>query len=261
MAINTDNVLQDIKYNMNIDGINKIPTRSLLCVPIYSSKGNIIGALECGNNEITSQHLELFTTYSNYISLILSLSSKYNKMIKKSQENEENLNKMKQDITSGVMKVFELTSHSISIQNLIDTVVNQCSNLLGLSSITLFSLTDDKSSIYTYIRNRKIRFKPNKGLTGLTYSTGRCIIVPCLSEDNRYDPQYDILYNPLLCISLLCVPLHDNKGNVNGILLFGHNKKDYFNGNNEVYTIVSNHIGACLEKCILIKLYNRSKNT
>lgn len=159
------------------------------------------------------------------------------------------------------MKVYELTSHSISIQNLIEVVVNQCSSLLGMSSMTLFSLTSDKQSLVTYIRNRKIRFKPNKGLTGLTYSTGRFVVITELCDDKRYDPQYDILYNPLLCHSVLSVPLHDNKGNINGILLLGNNEKEYFNGNNEVYLTIANHIGSCLEKCQIINESNTEITT
>lgn len=79
---------------MNIDGIQKIPTQSLLCIPIYSSKGKMIGGLECGSNNLTSQHEELFKQYCGYISPILSLCSKYNKMIKKTEESEKNIVKI-----------------------------------------------------------------------------------------------------------------------------------------------------------------------
>lgn len=206
-----DDAYADARFNRTIDEQTGFVTRSILCVPIKTSKGEIIGVAQVLNKQkgaFSKSDMKLLVAMTTQGTLALQSAQFIERMKAIRKQELEFL-----DIVS------EVTS-DIKIGSLLQKVMGEATRMLNAERSTLF-LNDEKtgqlwSEVGQGLEAMQIRLPNHVGIAGAVFTTGKTINIPYAYADLRFNPAFD-KKTGYFTRSILCVPIVNQRGRIIGV--------------------------------------------
>ena len=206
-----DDAYADPHFNSAVDGEMGFVTRNLLCAPIVTPDGAVIGALEVLNkNEgvFTPDDLDFVVSMTGQTAMTLRSAQAMERMLAARQEELAFLD-----------KVGDLTS-DLDLGTLLTRVVTEASRMLQADRATLFLNDEKKGELFSRVAMGdalgEIRFPNTEGIAGLVFTTGQAVNIPHAYADLRFNPAFD-KRTGYFTRSILCVPIVNKAGKTIGV--------------------------------------------
>jgi len=206
-----DDAYADPRFNRTIDEQTGFLTRSILCVPIRTAKGEIIGVAQVLNKQkgrFTRSDRNVLIAMTTQGTLALQSAQFIERMEAIRKQELEFL-----DIVS------EVTS-DIKLGSLLQKVMGEATRMLDAERSTLF-LNDEKtgelmSEVGQGLEAMQIRFPNHAGIAGAVFTSGKTINIPYAYADLRFNPGFD-KKTGFFTRSILCVPIVNQHGKIIGV--------------------------------------------
>lgn len=201
----------DKRFNSKIDKETGYKTRNLLCAPITTAKGEIIGVaqvLNKINGDFTQRDLEVLQGITTQCAITLQSMQLVERIEKSRQREVEFLN-----------IISEMTSE-LELSKLLNKVMHEATRMLDAERSTLF-LNDEKSNeLFSHVgaglNSFIIRLPNDAGIAGAVFTSGQTINIPHAYADLRFNPSFD-KQTGFFTRSILCVPVVNKNGKVIGV--------------------------------------------
>jgi adenylate cyclase len=201
----------DARFNRSIDEQTGFVTRNILCVPIKTFKGEIIGVAQTLNRrrgKFTRGDLELLEALTTQGTLALQ-SARFLESMKKIRRQELEFIDVVSEVTA-----------DIKLGSLLQKVMGEATRLLNAERSTLF-LNDEKtgelwSEVGQGLESLQIRLPNSAGIAGAVFSSGKAINIPYAYADLRFNPAFD-KRTGYFTRSILCVPIVNKAGKIIGV--------------------------------------------
>ncbi len=201
----------DPRFNRSVDEQTGFVTRSILCVPVRTAKGDVIGVAQALNKrkgKFTQRELALFEDMVAQGSVALQ-----------SAQFIERLEQVRRQEMEFINVVSEMTS-DIKLGSLLQKVMSEATRMLSAERSTLF-LYDEKtgelwSEVGEGLESMQIRLPSNVGIAGAVFESGKTINIPHAYADLRFNPEFD-RKTGFFTRSILCVPVVNKVGRTIGV--------------------------------------------
>ena len=201
----------DPRFNSKIDEQTGFETRNIVCVPIRTVKGDVIGVAQSLNKrkgEFTEEDMQLLASMTTQGTAALQGAVFIERM--------KSLRKQEMEF---VELVSEVTA-DIKLGSLLQRVMGEATRLLNAERSTLF-LNDAKtgelwSEVGQGLQSIQIRFPNHRGIAGAVFTSGKSINIPYAYADLRFNPAFD-KQTGFFTRSILCVPIVNKNGTVIGV--------------------------------------------
>ena len=217
----------DERFNRSIDEQTGFTTRNILCVPIKTVKGEIIGVAQTLNKrsgKFTKQDLNLLEAMTSQGTLALQ-----------SAQFIERMQSIRRQEMEFIDVVSEVTA-DIKLGSLLQKVMGEATRLLNAERSTLF-LNDERtgelwSEVGQGLESVQIRLPNHLGIAGAVYTSGKAINIPYAYADLRFNPAFD-KKTGYFTRSILCVPIVNKHGRVIGVTQVLNKRGGPFTGEDE----------------------------
>ena len=201
----------DDRFNRSIDEQTGFVTRNILCVPIRTVKGDIVGVAQTLNKrtgKFTKADLHLLEAMTSQGTLALQ-----------SAQFIERMQAIRRQEMEFIDVVSEVTA-DIKLGSLLQKVMGEATRLLSAERSTLF-LNDEKTSelwseVGQGLESVQIRLPNHLGIAGAVFTSGKAINIPYAYADLRFNPAFD-KKTGFFTRSILCVPIVNKHGKVIGV--------------------------------------------
>jgi len=201
----------DERFNRSIDEQTGFVTRNILCVPIKTFKGEVIGvsqALNKKRGKFTKADLQLLEALTTQGTLALQ-SARFLERMKKVRRQEMEFIDVVSEVTA-----------DIKLGSLLQRVMGEATRLLNAERSTLF-LNDEKtgelwSEVGQGLNSMQIRLPNTAGIAGAVFSSSKTINIPYAYADLRFNPAFD-KKTGFFTRSILCVPIVNKHGKTIGV--------------------------------------------
>ncbi|WP_435627020.1 GAF domain-containing protein [Candidatus Ferrigenium straubiae] len=201
----------DSRFNRSIDEQTGFVTQNILCVPIKTLKGEVIGVAQTLNKlkgKFTQHDLHLLQAMTSQGTLALQSAQFIERMKARHKQEMEFI-----DIVS------EVTA-DIKLSSLLQRVMGEATRMLNAERSTLF-LNDEKtgelwSEVGQGLESMQIRLPNHLGIAGAVFTSGKSINIPYAYADLRFNPAFD-KKTGFFTRSILCVPIVNKNGKTIGV--------------------------------------------
>ena len=210
-ALIIDDAYSDDRFNRSVDEQTGFVTKSILCVPIRTVKGQIIGVAQTLNKKtgaFSRNDLALLEAMTTQGTLALQGAQFIERM--KAIRNQE---------MEFVDIVSEVTA-DIKLGSLLQKVMGEATRMLNAERSTLF-LNDDKtnelwSEVGQGLESVQIRLPNHLGIAGAVFTSSKAINIPYAYADLRFNPAFD-KQTGFFTRSILCTPIINKNGKTIGV--------------------------------------------
>ncbi len=201
----------DERFNRSIDEQTGFVTKSLLCAPIRTVKGEVIGIAQVLNKQegqFTEDDLAVLEAMTTQAALALQSTAFVERTNKTRTQEIEFL-----EVVSDVISELDLAA-------LLQKVMSEATRMLQAERSTLF-LNDEKThELYTVVAqgldDEPIRLPNHLGIAGSVFTTGKTVNIPHAYADLRFNTAFDVK-NDYFTRSMLCVPVVSKTGKTIGV--------------------------------------------
>ena len=201
----------DPRFNRSVDERTGFITRNILCAPIKSAKGQVIGVAQLLNKRkgrFTPADLALLEAMAGQGAVALQ-----------SAQVIERVERVRKQELEFVNIVSEMTS-DIKLGSLLQKVMGEATRMLNAERSTLF-LNDEKtkelwSEVGQGLDSMRIHLPNHLGIAGAVFTSGKTINIPYAYADLRFNPAFDKKTN-YFTRSILCVPVVNKSGKTIGV--------------------------------------------
>ena len=200
------NAYADPRFNSAVDSETGYHTHNILCVPLRTRSGDVIGVTEVLNKrqgDFTSADcalLQAFTTHTTSVLETAQLSDR----ARDSQREE-----------ARILEVTQAVSSELNIDRLLRKIIGIATDLLDAERSTLFlhdALTDELwSRVAEGLAEREIRIPSRLGIAGQVFTTRSPVNIPDAYADPRFNPEVD-RKTGYRTRTILCVPVLNKHG-------------------------------------------------
>ncbi len=192
---------KDERFNPDVDSKTGYVTRDILCVPLRTLTGDIIGVSELLNKKVgvfTPGDLELLETMVKQAAIVLE-----------SRRTAEEIERDRLQQLELLQAVSEMSTE-IKLGPLLQKLIGTITKMLDAERSTLF-LNDEKSNeLYTEVGEglgaTQIRFPNHVGIAGTVFTSGMSVNIPHAYADLRFNPAFD-RRTGFFTRSILCTPV------------------------------------------------------
>ena len=206
-----DDAYSDARFNRSVDEQTGFVTRNILCTPIRTVKGEVIGVAQTLNKrkgDFTRRDLAVLEAMTTQGTLALQGAVFIERMKAVRKQEMEFV-----DVVS------EMTA-DIKLGSLLQKVMGEATRMLNAERSTLF-LNDDKtnelwSEVGQGLASVQIRLPNHLGIAGAVFTTSKAINIPYAYADLRFNPAFD-KKTGFFTRSILCVPIVNKHGKTIGV--------------------------------------------
>jgi len=198
-------------FNRSVDESTGFTTKSILCVPIRTLKGEIIGVAQVLNKrtgQFSKDDLTLLEAMTTQAAIALQ-STQFIERMKKFRIQEMEFFKIVSDITA-----------EIDLGALLNKVMSEATRMLNAERSTLFLNDEKKKELFSKVglglNATVIRFPNHMGIAGVVFQSGETINIPHAYADLRFNPAFD-KRTGFFTRSILCVPVINKSGKMIGV--------------------------------------------
>jgi adenylate cyclase len=201
----------DARFNREIDEQTGYATRNIVCAPITTARGEIIGvaqALNKRSGDFTAEDLALVEAMTSQASAAL-VSTRYLEDIHEHRAEEMEFLRLVSDITA-----------ELDLDALLQRVMAEATRMLRAERSTLFLRDARTNELFARVAEGdavgEIRFPETAGIAGSVFTTGESINIAHAYADLRFNPELD-RQTGFFTRSILCVPVVSNDGETIGV--------------------------------------------
>lgn len=201
----------DPRFNQKVDQETGYVTKSILCAPVRTVKGEIIGVLQMLNRkdgEFTEGHLRLLEDMTALTSMALR-SRQFLERMHAAREQEIRFLDVIADVTS-----------DIDLGTMLLKVVTEAAKMLEADRATLFLHDEKTNELFSRVAMGdsigEIRMPSHLGIAGAVFTSGKTINIPYAYADLRFNPAFD-KRTGYFTRSILCVPIINKAGKTIGV--------------------------------------------
>ncbi len=207
-----DDAYSDPRFNRAIDQKTGFETKTVICAPVRTYKGEIIGVIQAlnkkGGGKFAPEDMALLEAMTTQAAVALQ-STQFVERMKKSRETEKHFLDVVADVTS-----------EIDLTVLLQKVMGEATRMMKADRSTLF-LNDEKtnelwSQVGEGLSATQIRLPNHLGIAGAVFTSGKTINIPYAYADLRFNPAFDKRFG-YFTRSILCVPVVNKAGKVIGV--------------------------------------------
>ena len=205
------NAYSDERFDPSVDEKTGFITKSILCTPIKTVRGETLGVIQALNKtkgEFDQEDLKLLNATTTQASVFLQSALLVEQMEKARRQEAEFLG------------VVSEVSSEIQLGPLLQKIMAAVTKMLNAERSTLF-LNDEKTDeLYTEIGQglgaTKIRFPNHLGIAGTVFKSRESVNIPHAYADLRFNPSFD-KETGFFTRSILCVPVTNKDGKTIGV--------------------------------------------
>ncbi len=201
----------DPRFNREVDELTGYETRNLVCAPITTALGVVIGVAQVLNKSAGDYNLDdlaLLEAMTGQASAALVTASHLEDVDVHRSEEMEFL-RLVSDITA-----------ELDLDALLQRVMSEATRLLRAERSTLFLLDERTDELFARVAEGdsvgEIRFPATEGIAGTVFSSGESINIAHAYADLRFNPELD-RRTGFFTRSILCVPVISNDGHIIGV--------------------------------------------
>jgi adenylate cyclase len=222
-----DDAYSDVRFNRTVDRQTGFETKTVMCAPVRTVKGEIIGVAQALNKDggkYNPDDLSLLEAMTSQAAIALQ-STQFVERMKKSRATELEFLDVVADVTS-----------EIDLTVLLQKVMGEATRMLKADRSTLF-LNDEKSNeLWSQVGEGlsaiQIRLPNHLGIAGNVFTSGTTINIPYAYADLRFNPAFD-KKTGYFTRSILCVPVINKAGKVIGVTQVLNKRGGPFNEEDE----------------------------
>ncbi|MGJ3259585.1 MAG: GAF domain-containing protein [Rhodospirillales bacterium] len=201
----------DDRFNRTVDEQTGFTTKSILCAPVRTVKGELIGVIQVLNKkkgEFTDDDLALLEAMTTQASVALQ-STQFVEKMKKSREQELEFLDIVTDVTS-----------DLELGSLLAKVMTEATRMLSADRGTLFINDEKTNELFSRVAMGEsigeIRLPNTAGIAGAVFSSGKSVNIPYAYADLRFNPSFD-KQTGYFTRSMLAIPVTNKDGKVIGV--------------------------------------------
>jgi len=201
----------DPRFDRDIDEKTGFRTKSILCAPIRTARGEVIGVVQTLNKRtgaFTPADLELLEAMALQAASALQ-SSQYIERMRKTRQQEMEFLDLVADITS-----------SLELSVLLRRVMSEATRMLKADRSSLFLNNEKTNELWSEVGEGlnavQIKLPNTAGIAGAVFQSGKTINIPHAYADLRFNPAFD-KKTGYFTRSILCVPVVNKHGKVIGV--------------------------------------------
>jgi adenylate cyclase len=206
-----DDPYSDPRFNPEVDRQTGYTTSSLLCAPVRTAKGEVIGVLQVLNKKhgsFSQEDLSLLEEMTSLCAITLR-SRLFMDGMHAARQRELKFLDLVADVTS-----------ELDLGTMLIKVVGEAARMLQADRATLF-LNDEKTNeLFSRVAMGdsigEIRMPNHVGISGAVFTTGQTINIPYAYADLRFNPAFD-QRTGYFTRSILCVPILNKNGKTIGV--------------------------------------------
>lgn len=200
----------DDRFNSKIDEQTGYVTKNIVCAPVKTFRGDVIGVIQILNKKrgrFTKEDLEIVQGITLQAAVSLQNAQGMEEMVK-SREKEMKFLDVVAEVTS-----------EIELGSLLQRVMVEATKMLDADRATLF-LNDVKTNeLFSRVAMGEgigeIRLPNNAGIAGAVFQSRQTINIPHAYADLRFNPGFD-KQTGYFTRSILCVPIINKDGDCIG---------------------------------------------
>lgn len=249
-TLNVHDAYEDPRFNAAVDRKTGYRTRTILCGPIFSLRGEIIGVVQVINKlrgVFNGQDEAMFRAFAHQAAISIENFNLYRKVVGSHEKMALLL-----DIATSLGETLELNK-------LIRDIVTRIPDLLQCDRSTLFMVDRDSRELWTMEAHgegmKEIRFPLSVGIAGHSATTGEVVAIADVYQDPRFNPEVD-RKTGYHTRNMLCVPLRNRDGQVVGVAQAINKDAGPFQQDDmDLLRAISSQMGVALENA---QLYART---
>jgi adenylate cyclase len=246
--LNIPDVYIDPRFNAEVDRQTGYRTKSILCGPVISLQGELIGVVEVINKKdgvFTDQDEALFKAFAYQSAISLENFFLSQKLLR-------NYEKM-----TSLLDVNNAVSQTLDLEALIIRIVDKISHILNAERTSLFLWDRQTDELWSKAAQgpeiTEIRFPRSCGLAGCVVSTGETINIRDAYKDIRFNQSIDE-QTGFRTRSVLCTPVINRQGEIIGVTEVINKNKGVFDADDEdLLQALSSQISISLENAQLFE--------
>ncbi len=217
----------DSRFNRTVDKETGYKTEQILCVPIRTPKGDVIGVIQALNKKtgMFDEHdLNILASLTMQCAITLQ-STQYIERMEITRSKEMEFLDVVSDITS-----------EIDLGNVLQKVMMEATRMLDADRGTLF-LNDFKTNeLFSEVAMGdsigEIRLPNHLGIAGAVFTSKKTINIPYAYADLRFNPAFD-KQTGYFTRSILCVPVVNKNGETIGVTQVLNKRNSTFSNEDE----------------------------
>jgi len=206
-----DDAYADPRFNRSIDEMTGYTTKTTLCVPLITLKGERIGIAQLLNKtegRFTPDDLTLLTAMVEQAAVAIE----HHRIV-------EAIEKGRVQQLQFLEVVTEISSE-LKLGPLLVKLIGTITRMLDAERSTLFINDEKHNELYTMLGEglgaAQIRFPNDRGIAGAVFQSRQTINIPHAYADLRFNPAFD-RQTGFFTRSILCVPVVNKQGNTIGV--------------------------------------------
>ncbi|MCL2931606.1 MAG: GAF domain-containing protein [Trichodesmium sp. MAG_R03] len=238
-ALNITDAKSHPLFNEEVDQPQGYNTRTILCVPIFSTTNSLqpVAVVRLLNKSsdipFDEEDEQLFRSFADSMGIILeSCQSFYS-----AARNQRGV--------SALLKATTTLGQSLDLETTLRAVMDQARNLMQADRSTLFLLTKETNELRTLVatvdqtRMVEIRIPAHRGIAGYVASTGQTLNIPDAYLDPRFDPSTD-KKTGYQTRNILCMPVYNAKSELIGVTQLINKNQGSFTASDEKFLFAFN---------------------
>ena len=217
----------DPRFNAEVDEQTGFVTRNIMCAPIKTGSGEIIGVVQALNKEkgrFTKRDLGFLVAMTTQAATTLQSTQMVENM-RRDRATEMQFLDVVSDVTA-----------EIDLGALLQKVMSEATAMLKAERSTLF-LNDEKTNeLFSRVAQGdsigEIRLPNHLGIAGAVFTSGNTVNIPHAYADLRFNPAFD-KQTGFFTRSMLCVPVVNKSGKVIGVTQVLNKRGGPFTGEGE----------------------------
>jgi adenylate cyclase len=221
------NPYSDPRFNDAVDSQTGYVTRNVVCAPVRTMAGEVIGVVQALNKtkgKFTQEDLSLLEAMATQAAVALQSMQQVERMRRSHLQEMEFLN-----------LVSEMTGE-ITLDKLLAKVMAEATRMLKADRSTLFLNDERTTELFSRIALGEgvgeIRLPNHAGIAGAVFTSGQAVNIPHAYADLRFSPSFD-KQTGYFTRSILCVPVTNKSGKVIGVTQVLNKRGGPFTGEDE----------------------------
>ncbi|XP_067845185.1 cAMP and cAMP-inhibited cGMP 3',5'-cyclic phosphodiesterase 10A [Heptranchias perlo] len=208
-----DDLVGDVRFPKGTGVNSATPIQSVLCLPIVTASGDLIGILElhrhCGKDPFNIEEQKVATANLAWASVAI-----HQVQVSKGLAKQTELN----DFLLDVSKTY--FDNIVAIDSLLEHIMINAKSLVNADRCALFQVDHNNKELYSdlfdigeekegkpvFKKTKEIRFSIEKGIAGQVARTGEVLNIPDAYADPRFNREVD-LYTGYTTRNILCMPI------------------------------------------------------
>jgi adenylate cyclase len=226
-TVNIPDAYNDPRFNPEVDRKTGYHTRTILCIPMKSKEGKILGVLQVLNKRhgvFTREDEDLLEAFASGAAVTIQ-NAMLNEEIRKRMQTSEIL-----------LNVMRAVSSELEIDQLLQKIVSKTSEVMNADRCTLFLVDRVSGGLWSKVAQgpnmNEIRVPRGMGIAGHVALTRETVNIRDAYQDPRFNPDVD-RRTGYHTRTILCMPLRNEKSEIVGVMQVLNKKEGVFTEEDE----------------------------